>query len=158
MSVSSNQVTLSLLADGLSNGTLLVVDNALLDVGATCYVSSNRRPAKPAVILSKSGSTGVVVNGDMSGYLQSDGAQLFQPVETVTLPGAVSGVATLGAGGTVTVSTSAVLATDNVILSCQAPGGTQGFLSVGTITAGTSFVINSTNAADTSVVYWQLKH
>jgi hypothetical protein len=56
--------------------------------------------------------------------------------------------------GTARVPTAAVTATSNIQLSVRAPGGTQGFLSVGTIVDGTSFVINSTSATETSTVCW----
>jgi len=66
------------------------------------------------------------------------------------------GRATLVAG-TVTVSTTAAAAMTSTLTytltNCQA-GGTLGILSVGTITPGTSFVINSSNNADTSIVCW----
>lgn len=76
---------------------------------------------------------------------------------TYTAAGAISGRATLVAG-TVTISTAEVIASDRILLTCVLVGGTQGILSVGTITAGTSFVINSSNAADTSTVYWRIDH
>jgi len=76
---------------------------------------------------------------------------------------ATAGVSTLS-GGTVTVSTTAIaaLATaggsgDVVTLTLQ-NCSTCGTLSVGTVTAGTSFVINSTNIADASNVYWEIRH
>lgn len=69
--------------------------------------------------------------------------------------GATSGTATLVAG-TVTVSTAAVAAGSKILLSRQATGGTAGHLSVGTITAATSFVINSSSGTDTSTIYWRI--
>ena len=65
----------------------------------------------------------------------------------------VAGRATL-VGGTVTVSTTAANAGSRFSLTVHTPGGTQGFLSVGTITNGTSFVINSTSVLETSEVDW----
>lgn len=58
--------------------------------------------------------------------------------------------------GTVTVATTAVTASSRIFLTTNTPGGTQGVLSAPTasIVAGTSFVINSSNAADTSTVNW----
>jgi hypothetical protein len=56
--------------------------------------------------------------------------------------------------GTVTVATTAVTANSRIYLTPQVTGGTAGFLNIGTITAGTSFVIHSSNAADTSTVAW----
>lgn len=75
---------------------------------------------------------------------------------------AAAGLATL-ASGTVTISTTAIAALstgaagDVVALTLQTCS-TCGTLSVGTVTAGTSFVINSTNAGDASHVYWEIRH
>lgn len=66
-----------------------------------------------------------------------------------------SGTAVLVAG-TVTVATTAILATDVVQLTRQVTGGTVGHLTVGTIVAGTSFVINSSSGTDTSTVGWTI--
>ena len=66
------------------------------------------------------------------------------------------GQATLS-GGTVTVSNTLVTASSLIFISDA--GGTitnLGFLSVGTITAGTSFVINSSNVLDASTVNWMI--
>lgn len=57
-------------------------------------------------------------------------------------------------GGTVTVTTVNAVSTNLFFLTTQVVGGTQGVLSVWTITANTSFVINSSNGADTSTVSW----
>lgn len=62
-----------------------------------------------------------------------------------------SGVATL-VGGTVVVSDTATTANSRIILTCQTPGGTPGFLRVSARTAGTSFTILSSSGTDTSVV------
>lgn len=72
------------------------------------------------------------------------------------------GVATL-ASGTVTVSTTAIVAlaaagagdvVSLTLLSCSSCGS----LSVGTVVAATSFVINSTGGSDGSKVFWEIKH
>lgn len=55
--------------------------------------------------------------------------------------------------GTVTVANTSVTASSRIFLTTAISGGTIGILSVGTITAGTSFVINSV-ATDTSTVNW----
>lgn len=54
--------------------------------------------------------------------------------------------------GTVTVNNTSITAASLVFLSVQVAGGTQGVLSLGTVVAGTSFVINSSSALDTSTV------
>lgn len=57
--------------------------------------------------------------------------------------------------GSITINTTAVTSNSLIFLTHASVGGTQGTLSVGTITAGTSFVINSSSALDTSTVnYW----
>lgn len=65
------------------------------------------------------------------------------------------GTATL-VGGTVTVNTTAVATGSTIFLTCNTPGGTQGFLSApaASITNATSFVINSSSGTDTSTVNW----
>lgn len=65
------------------------------------------------------------------------------------------GTATL-ASGTVTVSTTAVTASSKIFLTDATTGALTnvGSVTVGTITAGTSFVINSTNVLDASTVNW----
>lgn len=70
---------------------------------------------------------------------------------------ALQGRATLVAG-TVTVSTAEVVASESILLTRVVAGGTLGHLSVGTIVAGTSFVINSSDASDTSTVFWEIVH
>ncbi len=66
---------------------------------------------------------------------------------------ATFGRATL-AGGTVTVSTTKATTTMEVFLERRTAGGTLGHLSIGTVTGGTSFIINSSSATDTSAVSW----
>lgn len=69
------------------------------------------------------------------------------------------GTATL-VGGTVTVSTTVVAAGTRIFVSANTPGGVSGILSapIASIVAGTSFVINSSSAADTSTVNWSLSN
>lgn len=59
-------------------------------------------------------------------------------------------------GGTVTVANTSVTANSRIFHSRQVAGGTLGHLSIGTVTAGVSFVINSSNVADTSTINWLL--
>ena|ERR1041385_773878 len=65
----------------------------------------------------------------------------------------VSGRATLS-NGTVTVSNGNIAANSPVLLSYVSVSGVQGILSLGTIVAATSFVINSTSDTDNSIVGW----
>lgn len=66
-----------------------------------------------------------------------------------------SGTATLVAG-TVTVADTAITANSTIRLSRRSIGGTPGALYISALTAATSFAITSTNAADTSVVYYEI--
>ena len=63
------------------------------------------------------------------------------------------GLSTL-VGGTVTVSTTAVTSNSGIMLTCRTVGGTQGLLRISAITGGTSFVITSSSALDTSQIAW----
>lgn len=109
------------------------------------------------------GSTGSVTHdavGAGSAFTFSDAIT----VPALTATGAISltagadksvGQATLVVG-TVTVNNTRVTASSLIFFTVATPGGIQGFLSVGTISAGTSFIINSTNAAETSTVNWMI--
>jgi len=67
----------------------------------------------------------------------------------------LAGEATLSSGS-VTVSTSLVLAGDRIEVELKTPGGTRGALYVNSITAASGFVVNSTSGTDTSVIYWRI--
>lgn len=68
---------------------------------------------------------------------------------------AKQGTATLTAG-TVTVANTSVTANSRIFLTGQVLGGTAGGLNVTSRTAGTSFVVTSTNAADTSTFAYEI--
>jgi hypothetical protein len=72
----------------------------------------------------------------------------------------VSGTANRGfvslAGGTATVADTAITATSVIRLSSRQLSGTPGAVFVSAKTAGTGFTITSTNAADTSSIYWEV--
>jgi hypothetical protein len=68
---------------------------------------------------------------------------------------AKTGTATLAAG-TVTVADTRITANSVIRLSQKTAGGTPGALFVSAKVAGTSFTITSTNAADTSVVQYDV--
>jgi hypothetical protein len=65
------------------------------------------------------------------------------------------GTATL-VGGTVTVANTSVTANSRIFLTSNTDGGTPGWLRVSAKTVGTSFVITSSSATDTSTVAWQI--
>lgn len=66
---------------------------------------------------------------------------------------AMMGTGTLS-GGTATISTTAVAANSRIFLTDTGGGANIGSLTAGTITAGTSFVVNSTNVLDSSTFNW----
>lgn len=68
---------------------------------------------------------------------------------------AKQGTAVLVAG-TVTVSNTSVTANSRIFLTSQVDGGTPGFVRVSARTAGTSFTITSSNAADTSTIAYEI--
>lgn len=68
---------------------------------------------------------------------------------------AKQGTATLVAGSSV-VSNTSVTSTSRIFLTSNADGGTPGFLRVSARSAGVSFTITSSNAADTSVVAYEI--
>jgi parallel beta-helix repeat protein len=126
-------------------------------------VTANNK-VKYAVNIADAGSTGCTVFGNDLEGAGSTAAVNNAAGATTNLgsnrytTGAVSGRAVLAGTGTVTVPTTEIVAADNVTLSRVLAGGTLGNLSVGTIVPGTSFVINSDNAADTSTIYWEIRH
>ncbi len=83
----------------------------------------------------------------------------FNGKEVVPTGGAadVAGCAAVLAAGVVTISTTAVTASSVVQLTHKGINTTNlGTLYLGTVTAGTSFQIKSSNAADTDTVCWQI--
>ncbi len=89
-----------------------------------------------------------VMNGDLS--LNTAGNK----IKIATGSNASVGVSGAMTAGTITISTTAVTADSKIFLTHATIGGTAGVLSVGTITAGTSFVINSTSGTDTGTINW----
>lgn len=108
--------------------------------------------------LIKSEGYGEDPNIDLVGNTISRWINKFFKTFPLTLKGGTNGYygeATL-VDGTKTVANTSVKAGDTIMLSRKTIGGTAGNLDVGTITAGTSFVINSSSATDTSVVNWMI--
>lgn len=104
----------------------------------------------PHTVFRENGVTiaSILANGSLN-------LSLGAKIEVTTGTNASVGTATLS-GGTVTVSTTAVTANSIIFLTTQSPGTVAdlGEHYIGTITAGTSFVITSTNASDNSTVGW----
>lgn len=60
------------------------------------------------------------------------------------------------AAGTVTITDANITATSLIECGTLTAGGTQGAPFISTKTAGTSFVIKSTNSSDTSTVWYRI--
>jgi len=93
---------------------------------------------------------------------------VYTSLATTTTAGANSAGTVTLSGGTATISTTAVTAASKIRIYRQSVGATGaaalGILSIGTITASTSFIINAVQAADAtalqasdvSVVFWEI--
>jgi parallel beta-helix repeat protein len=121
---------------------------------------SNVTGSSPAIHTAGSSTNNTIINnkGSVNGSsVPIQTANTNYERGNIFATGSMQGRATLVAG-TVTISTTSVLANDNILLTRVITGGTEGTLSVGTITANTSFVINSSNAVDTSTIFWEIVH
>jgi len=137
--------------------------------GAVVFIASNNDPVNGAVAVFQGGvgrthfntqwvstdDTTVLATMWGNGDLDLLGDLTTAKVKIATGTNSSIGTATLAAG-TVTVNTTAVTASSKIFVSVRTPGGTQGFLSTPSsgVTAGTSFVINSTSSSETSTVDW----
>ena len=122
-------------------------------------------PGSIASTTTVTGGTGVIAT---TGNVTSTAGNLVATIGNLNLNGPTSKInisaatpasASIGTSavlstGTVTVATTAVTAASKIFLTRAVAGGTLGNLSVGTITAGTSFTITSDGATDTSTVNW----
>jgi hypothetical protein len=164
-----------LLSDGGGDGTLTALDVSGFVTNAIARVSASGQPTKAGKIRSISGNVITLislVDGkplDLGSYRVFDRARITVGAQTVTagsgpdarrnLPtghtSALVGSAVLVAG-TVTVSNLRIKAGSNVMLTRKVTGGTVGHLTLGTVVAGTSFVIDSSSNTDTSTVSWQI--
>ena len=100
---------------------------------------------------------GIAYTGGADGELIT--VKTVDPVDGAAVGGQIVdfGVATLVAG-TKTVTNTKVASGDKILVSRVTPGGTVGNLSApaASITAATSFVINSDSATETSTVAWAI--
>jgi hypothetical protein len=127
------QYALATAASGTGPG---VPASVVVSAGLLNYVTAAVNNAAPA--------TGLIVAPGVTaaaGYNPSGGTPLS------------SGTAVLAAG-TATVNSALVTAGAVIIVTCQVPGGTPGFLRVSARTAGTSFTITSSSGTDTSTAGW----
>lgn len=80
----------------------------------------------------------------------------WEQLSTTTSALTAMGTSAAMSAGTITISTTAVTSSSIIFLTVNTVGGTVGTLSApaASITAGTSFVINSSSNTDTSTVNW----
>jgi len=132
------------LTSTIATGTAPLVVSSTTNVANLNASSLNGASfAAPGAIGNTTASTGVFTNLSATKLNIATGAN------------ASIGTATL-AGGTITVTTTAVATGSIIMVSINTPGGTAGFISVpsANIINATSFVINSSDAADTSTINW----
>lgn len=115
-------------------------------VAATTSLSEVVRMTSTAVTF-----TGVSLTVN-SGQIQAATAGFGLTVKSGT--NAKAGLATLGAGGTVNVSTTAVTANSIIMFSPQVISA--GRIELNNIAAGSGFTILSTNSSDTTIVAWMI--
>lgn len=155
-------------AAGVFNGdTVVTTDNKVILEGSV----ANEAATTQAVTIGDSylsfgaASTTIVTDGNTNFNLTSatttQQAGDFRLTATTTrLLGHVGGNNTFGtttlSSGAATVLTPMVRSDSLIFLSNCLASGSSGILSVGTITAGVSFVVNSTNILDTSRVCYML--
>lgn len=116
------------------------------------------------VLLDPAGTSGAWVGTQTAGNFGAGGwvqgnTGFFLPqgsrmVNQETGSAARMGLATLGSGGEVTVSTTSVRSDSRIFLTIQSPSATVGSVRIESRTAGASFKIKSTDSADRSQVAW----
>jgi hypothetical protein len=115
----------------------ITLDNIFGDVTMNNGIVNINGAANADVKLSQIGGPGTQVAGDGSGHAGNAGS------------------ATLSAGA-VTISTSKVRTGSRVFLTPTSKSANSGILTVGTITNGTSFVVNSTSTSDANTFNWEI--
>jgi len=154
----SRTVTLPL-ANTLANGTVLIVK----DESGTATSVNTVVVARQGADTINGGATSLVIDGSSGAYVRlvSNGATAWTGSATLPstpryYPGAQkTGTATLVAG-TIVVTDPLITANSIIRLTNKTLGGTAGALFISAKTAATSFAITSTNAADTSVVQYEV--
>lgn len=151
----ANSPTTTLGASSLSTGAK---GSAILNVIGwhgllnTFTVSS---PANASVLVSVDtlGNTGI--NGNLTLGTAGNKLKIAAASNTITATTYAAGTVTLS-GGTITVNTTAILTGSKVILTLQNCSNC-GSIYLNGIINTTSFTINSTNALDGSLVYWEIR-
>jgi hypothetical protein len=121
---------------GNLSGTINI-DNVFCDATLASGVVNVNNAAGADVVIGQLGGANTLVAGDGTAHRAN------------------AGTGTLSAG-TVTISASRVLAGSRIILTPTSKSANSGILSVGTITGGTGFVVNSTNASDANTFNYEI--
>lgn len=146
------------------SGTLVLVITAGSAAQTPLVLRSSSVAAGAGDILSiQNDSLAVLAKFDYNGYLSAGAVTITTLGLSITTAGqgisiktgsnCKMGTATL-AGGTVTVNTTAVTASSKIFLSFASTPAANAAIGVGTITAGVSFTINSTNLLGGEDVNW----
>lgn len=155
MQNSNNSNNMSLYSGGSATSgggylTLQGVDNGGSGVGGNVVLSTGSTTAGTIKFNSGGSNTNRIIltaAGNFEFQVIGNGIKFKEGTN------AVMGTATL-VGGTVTVSNTTVTASSRIFIQRVASGGTIGTALTYTISAGTSFTINSDNVLDTSTVNW----
>lgn len=137
-------------------GAVFIMKSGVLTRAATFDTSLG-------LLVGSSATTGggnITTTGNLSiGAITSTGLSLLDSIKTTTIkPISTGGAPIVGnatmVAGTITVNTTAVKANSVVMITRKTSGGTIGTAITYTITAGTSFTINSDSILDTSTFSW----
>jgi hypothetical protein len=123
-------------------------------VASTGNITSTLGSVSAATIVT-AGTNLVTTNGNL--VLGTSGNKLVIPAVTPASDSVGISAALDGASPSqLVVATTAVTAASIIQLTCNTAGGTQGFLSIGTIVPGVSFQIKSSANGDTSTVNYTI--
>jgi hypothetical protein len=151
-----NALTIGATPNGLSLATqVLSLASATNSVpGALTAADHTTYSGYAATIALKAPLASPIFTGDIN---SSTGNVLISTIgkglQVKTGANAKIGTAVLVAG-TVTVANTSVTANSRIFLTSQSDGGTPGWLRITAKTVGTSFVITSSSATDTSTIAW----
>lgn len=143
-----------------ATGVVRLIDNWIVDDrGASAKMVNG--------VNASSTAQASIVGNYISGYSGSavSGTVAFRSNNRLS-SGNASGRAVLSSGTVTITGCAEIQSSDNVLLTVVVPGGTRGEVQLGTISAGSSFVINSiqpgtassVQTSDTSTVFWKIEH
>lgn len=138
-------------------GSAIFIPPTITTGAATVTDAATVRITGPTTVVVSGTNSALLIN---SGNLRMDNGNISlntagNKLNIATGSNASVGVSGAMTAGTITISTTAVTASSRIFLTHATVSGTLGVLSVGTIVAGTSFVINSSSGTDASTInYW----